>query len=288
MSRLDTPARARARARARGDPAGGRPCARAGTSRACSPAARLHRDRPRIHPPRLPRPSPPPPAGRGGGLAAGTGTCLGRRRARRDRLRHSLAFEPDFPEGENGLGLVARTRGDLAAARRSFERAISLRPTSPRRTPTSGSSCSSTAMATRRSCGCAPPWTSTPTSPTRARTWGGCWCGVASTAARTAGGASPQPAASCCTCSRRSRPVRRPPRPRLLSYLEQDYARAEASYRRAAELDPVLARGPPRPLPALVRLARCGEAVRACERCLEVAPGAAACRTSLRGARACE
>ena len=40
---------------------------------------------------------------------------------------HALAFDPDLPEAENGLGVVARTRGDLAEARRRFGRALGLR-----------------------------------------------------------------------------------------------------------------------------------------------------------------
>jgi Tfp pilus assembly protein PilF len=41
---------------------------------------------------------------------------------------HALEFAPDLPEGWNGLGVVARTRGDLPAARRAFTRASRLAP----------------------------------------------------------------------------------------------------------------------------------------------------------------
>jgi Tfp pilus assembly protein PilF len=41
---------------------------------------------------------------------------------------HALEFAPDLPEGWNGLGVVARTRGDLPAARRAFTRAARLAP----------------------------------------------------------------------------------------------------------------------------------------------------------------
>jgi tetratricopeptide (TPR) repeat protein len=37
---------------------------------------------------------------------------------------HALAFDPDLVEGENGLGVVARSRGELDAAIRHFERAL--------------------------------------------------------------------------------------------------------------------------------------------------------------------
>lgn len=37
---------------------------------------------------------------------------------------HALQFDPDCVEGENGLGVVARGRGDLDAAIRHFERAL--------------------------------------------------------------------------------------------------------------------------------------------------------------------
>jgi Flp pilus assembly protein TadD len=39
---------------------------------------------------------------------------------------HALEFDPDLAEGENGLGVVARTRGDLAGAVRRFERALEV------------------------------------------------------------------------------------------------------------------------------------------------------------------
>jgi Tfp pilus assembly protein PilF len=39
-------------------------------------------------------------------------------------FEHALAFDPDLPEGLNGLGLVARHRGDLPLARRRFEAAL--------------------------------------------------------------------------------------------------------------------------------------------------------------------
>jgi len=42
---------------------------------------------------------------------------------------HALEFAPDLPEGWNGLGVVARWRGDDEAALRCFTRAVRLAPT---------------------------------------------------------------------------------------------------------------------------------------------------------------
>src|SRR6266540_221078 len=43
-------------------------------------------------------------------------------------FEHALEFHPDLAEALNGLGVVARTREDLAAARARFERAVRLAP----------------------------------------------------------------------------------------------------------------------------------------------------------------
>ena len=72
-----------------------------------------------------------------------------------------------------------------------------------------------------------------------------------------------------------------------MDYAEGRFDRAEAGYRRATELAPASHEAFHGLCVSLVRLARCAEAVRACERCLELAPGAQPCRTSLRGAQAC-
>jgi Tfp pilus assembly protein PilF len=65
------------------------------------------------------------------------------------------------------------------------------------------------------------------------------------------------------------------------------YEDAERGYRRATELEPRSRDAQHGLCISLARLGRCEEAVKACERCLEVAPGADACRVSVRGARAC-
>jgi Flp pilus assembly protein TadD len=72
-----------------------------------------------------------------------------------------------------------------------------------------------------------------------------------------------------------------------LDYASGRFDRAEAGYRRAAELAPSSHEALHGRCASLVRLGRCAEAALACERCLAVAPAAKACRTSLRGARAC-
>jgi len=82
-------------------------------------------------------------------------------------FRHALAFDPDFPEGENGLGLVARLRGDPEGARRAFERALSLRPDFAEAEPTSGTCSSPPATGRARRSACGPPWPSPRTWPTR-------------------------------------------------------------------------------------------------------------------------
>ena len=66
------------------------------------------------------------------------------------------------------------------------------------------------------------------------------------------------------------------------------FDRAERGYRRAAELAPRSHEAWHGLCLSLVRLGRCAEGARACEACLAIAPGADACRTSLRGALACE
>jgi Flp pilus assembly protein TadD len=65
------------------------------------------------------------------------------------------------------------------------------------------------------------------------------------------------------------------------------YEEAERGYRRAVELEPRSRDALHGLCISLVRLGRCEDAVRACERCLEFAPGADACRTSVRGAELC-
>ncbi len=72
-----------------------------------------------------------------------------------------------------------------------------------------------------------------------------------------------------------------------MDYLSGEYARAAAEYARAAELAAGYVEALLGSCNSLVRLGRCAEGARACRRCLEVAPGAERCATSLRAALAC-
>ena len=73
----------------------------------------------------------------------------------------------------------------------------------------------------------------------------------------------------------------------FIDYLEGNFARAEASYRRATELAPGSGEAHHGLCLSLVRLGRCDEAVASCARCLEVNPSLEPCKKSLAGARAC-
>ena len=203
-------------------------------------------------------------------------------------FRHSLAFDPDFPEGENGLGLVARTRGDLAAARRSFERAISLRPDFAEAHANLGELLlvdgdgDEAELRLRAALDIDPDLADARQNLGRLLVWRGLERG--------------QDRRGCFAAARREMlhlleadAGRSAAHHDLgfMSYLEQDYARAEASYRRAAELDPGSAEAHHGLCLALVRLGRCGEAIASCERCLEVNPALGECRKSIAGARVC-
>jgi Flp pilus assembly protein TadD len=67
-----------------------------------------------------------------------------------------------------------------------------------------------------------------------------------------------------------------------MDYLSESYGRAAAEYGRAVELSPAYVEALHGSCIALARLGRCGEAARACRRCLEVDPGVDRCAASLR------
>ncbi len=203
-------------------------------------------------------------------------------------FRHSLAFDPDFPEGENGLGLVARTRGDLPAARRSFERAISLRPDFAEAHANLGELLMAEGDGVeaerrlRTALDIDPDLADARQNLARLLLWRGLEPG--------------QDRHACFAAARReilhlleADPGRPAPHHDLgfMDYLEGNHARAEASYRRATELDPRFAEAHHGLCLALVRLGRCDEAVLSCARCLEVNPALEQCRKSMAGARAC-
>jgi tetratricopeptide (TPR) repeat protein len=203
-------------------------------------------------------------------------------------FEHALEYAPDLPEGWNGLGVVARSRGDAAAALARFDRAIRLRPgfaeghanrgeallalgrraealealrAALRVDPALGPARRTLALALLHDGLGAPA--------RRARRWA-----EARRQYLHLLEASPDDAAALQHLA-------------FMDYLSGRLQRAAAGYRRAVALAP----GPEALhglCAAAALLGRCGEARRACQRCLELAPSAEACRVSLRGAAACQ
>lgn len=203
-------------------------------------------------------------------------------------FEHALEFHPDFPEALNGLGIVARRAGDLAGARRRFERAVRLSPDFAEghanlgETLLAASRHEAAEDELRAALRIDPDLADARQNLARALLRRG--LGAQDRAARWAGArreylhlleADPGRAAAHHDLA-------------FMDYVDGRFERAEAGYRRAAELEPASLEALHGLCISLVRLGRCAEAVRACERCLAVAPGADACRTSLRGALACE
>lgn len=203
-------------------------------------------------------------------------------------FRHALAFDPDFPEGENGLGLVARTRSDLKSARRSFERAISLRHDFAEAHANLGElhlAEGDTAEAEERlrtALAIDPDLGDARLNLARALLWKGLAPGADRPAAFAAARrellhlleADPRRAAAHHDLG-------------LVAYLSGNWTDAEASYRRAVELDTGFAEAQHGVCISLVRLDRCGDAVRSCQACLDLRPGEARCLQSLEAAREC-
>jgi Tfp pilus assembly protein PilF len=203
-------------------------------------------------------------------------------------FRHALAFDPDFPEGENGLGLVARLRGDLPAARRAFERAISLRPDFAEAHANlgelllAGGAGQEAEERLRAALAIDPDLADARQNLARALLWRG-----------LAGG---EDRAACLAAARRevlhlleADPDRAAAHQDLafLDYSEGRFERAERSYRRAAELAPASEEAQHGLCISLVRLGRCAEGAAACQACLALAPASPRCGRSLAGARAC-
>lgn len=204
-------------------------------------------------------------------------------------FRHALAFDPDFPEGENGLGLAARLRGDLPAARRAFERAISLRPDFAEAHANlgelllSGGDGQAGEDRLRAALAIDPDLADARQNLARALLRRGLEEDGEGRAARLAEArrqylhlleADPGRAAAHQDLG-------------LLDYAERRYPEAERWYRRAAELAPASEEAQHGLCISLVRLGRCAEGAAACQACLDLAPGSARCGTSLAGARAC-
>jgi Flp pilus assembly protein TadD len=199
---------------------------------------------------------------------------------------HALEFHPDLSEAWNGAGVVAERRGDLATARERFERAA--------RAPDFAEA--------RVNLGVVALETGRPDA--------------AEAHLRAALAVDPDLAVARLDLARGllhrglAEPGRRQAlwqRARIeylhllegrghaaeawhdLGYMDLEsgrFPRAEQEYRRAAELSPTPAAFHGLCI-SLVRLARCAEAEGWCRRCLQLAPGSAACRRSLAGAEAC-
>jgi Flp pilus assembly protein TadD len=200
---------------------------------------------------------------------------------------HALAFDPRFPEGENGLGVVARTRGDLAGARRRFERALSFRADFPEAEANLGEVLLAQGDAVgaeqrlRAALAVDPDLPDARQNLARSLLRRGLEPGADRAAAFAAARehylhlleADPGRAAAHHDLG-------------FMDYLEGRYARAEASYRRAAELAPESVPALHGLCISLARQGHCAEAVLACQRCLAVQP-VPECRQSLAAAQAC-
>ncbi len=201
---------------------------------------------------------------------------------------HALAFDPDLPEAENGLGVVARTRGDLAEARRRFGRALGLRADFAEGHANLGELLLAQEEPAAAEAELGEALRIDPDLADARQN-------LARSLLRRGLAADAERPALLARARREvlhlleAEPDRAAAHHDLgfLEYVDGRFARAERSYRRAAELSPRSHEALHGLCISLVRLGRCDEAARACERCLEVAAGADACRTSLRGARAC-
>ena len=203
-------------------------------------------------------------------------------------FEHALEFDPDLPEALNGLGVVARSQGELAAARRRFEAAIRIDGDFAEGHANLGETLlvegrgAEAEAELRAALRIDPDLADARQNLARALLRRGL--------------DAPDRTPLWASARREylhlleSEPERAAAHHDLayMDYVEGRFTRAEAGYRRAVELAPASHEALHGWCISLVRLGRCGEAARACERCLALAPSADACRRSLRGARACE
>ncbi len=202
---------------------------------------------------------------------------------------HALAFDPDFPEALNGLGIVARTREDLEGARARFERAVRLRPDFAEGHANLGEALLAAGAVEIAEGELAAALEIDPDLADARQN-------LARALLRRGLGAGKGRPALFARARREylhlleAEPDRFAAHHDLayMDFLEGRFERAERGYRRAAELAPVSPEALHGLCISLVRLGRCAEGARACEACLAAAPAAEACRTSLRGALACE
>lgn len=204
---------------------------------------------------------------------------------------HALAFDPDLPEAENGLGIVARLAGDLDRARRHLERAVRLRPSFAEGHANLGELHLAAGrpieaeQALRAALKIDPDL-------------GDARLNLARALLRR--GLSARSAAERSALFARSRreylhllegvPASADAEHDLgfMDFVEGRYARAAGAYGRAARLAPGSPQAEHGLCISLVRLGRCAEAAAACERCLAADPGSERCARSLAGARACD
>ena len=201
---------------------------------------------------------------------------------------HALEFDPDLAEGENGLGVVARSREDLPEALRRFERALAVEPSFSEGHANRGEVllASGRLDGAERALAAAlalnPDLIEARHNLARALLRRG----LAEPARRLSLWARARDAYLHVLETDEARASAHADLA-LLEYLAARPARAEARWARAAELapsDPDAAHGL-----CLSRAAqgRCREAVPECERCLRLAPESALCRQSLGAALAC-
>lgn len=200
---------------------------------------------------------------------------------------HALEFAPDLAEGWNGLGVVARSRGDQAAARRHFGRAVRLAPAFAEGHANLGEALlaserpAEAAEALRAALRLDPDLAGARLNLARSLLHQGLlepgrragrWAEARHQYLHLLEADTASAAAHADLA--------------FMAYLEDRPAEAAEGYRRALALaetpEALLGR-----CLALVRLGRCDEGRDACDRCLELAPGAEACRVSRQGAAAC-
>lgn len=202
-------------------------------------------------------------------------------------FRHALEFAPDLPEGWNGLGVVARARGDHQGARRHFTRAVRLAPAFAEGYANLGEALlqdgrlEEAAEALRAALGIDPDLTAPRLNLARALLQ----AGLLEACQRTARWAA----------ARReylhlleAEPASAPAQADLafMAYLSGRHDEAAERYGRAAALEETPEARLGEAL-ALAALGRCREAAAACDRCLALAPAAEGCRAARRGVEAC-
>ncbi len=203
-------------------------------------------------------------------------------------FEHALEFAPELAEAQNGLGIVARLREDLPAARARFERAIHANADFAEGHANLGETLLAmgrddlAVAALERALSIDPDLADARQNLARALLRRG----LAAGGDRTREWTRARREYLHLLESDAKRGVAYADLA-FMDYSAGRYEDAERAYRRATELEPGSRDALHGLCNSLVRLGRCEEAVRACERCLEVAAGADACRVSLRGARSC-